>query len=93
MKEKLKSLYAEYNAEVSAVRDNFKRAIEDLLRENGFDKDVYHNGRRGRLLVEYDRGSYELRFYAYTKSGELSKMSSGYVWLWSPSRLDEYQKA
>ena len=92
--EKLKTIYDAYVETTKKIDAWYKKAIEDCLKENGLGGDVYNKkGRRGRLIVEKNYGNYELRFYAYTKSGELSKLASGYVWVWSGSDLSDYRSA
>lgn len=93
MKEQLKHIYNVYEEKKKDLFGEYKKSVEDFLQENGLAGDVYKSGRKGRLKVEYEHGGYEIKFYAYTKSGELSKMPSGYIWLWSPHNLDEYRKA
>ena len=92
----LEDIYETYKSKLSAVKSEYKKAIEDFLTEKGLSEDVYNrNGKRGRLLVEKTFGGegYEIKFFAYTKSGELSKVSSGYIWVWSSNGLDDFRRA
>lgn len=90
----LEALYDAHNAKIKAENAEYKKAVEDFLKENGLGGDVYNkSGRRGRLRVEKTYGDYEIKFYAYTKKGELSMLSSGSVWLGLASGLNAYRSA
>lgn len=83
-----------YRDRISDVNSEHIKAVKDYLRENGLSEDVINpKGKRGRLRVLREYGSVEIKFYAYTKSGELSKLPSGYIYLWSNNPLGGYKRA
>lgn len=90
----LKDIYDIYNTKLLDVKSEYKWAIENYLVEKGLSEDVYNrSGKRGRLLVESTCGEYVIEFYIYVKSGELSKLPSDYIWIWSPTELDNFRRA
>lgn len=55
--------------------------MEQELRQKGLDKNVVFEGKRGIIKVEQINNSYsyEYKFYHYTKAGDISKLSNGYI--------------
>lgn len=82
---KLIELEQEFSERYGKLKSWHCERLKELLSTTGYDKDVIQrrSGLKGRLVVfkdYYSSYGYEIRFYKYTKSGELSMLSSGRCW-------------
>ncbi|MBO5373711.1 MAG: hypothetical protein J6A75_13480 [Lachnospiraceae bacterium] len=81
--DKLKELAtakANFISEMEEYKKNYRELLYELLEKYNLHKDCEYNGRVGIFRVIEDRYSnirpYEVRFFPYTRNGELSLKSS-----------------
>ena len=81
----VRELEKQFYPKLTDVVNEYKRALEGLLKLTGYDGDVVEKktGKKGRLTIVnsyYNSLGYEVKFYPYKKDGELSKNASGWFW-------------
>lgn len=81
--ESTRDIEKRFSEELEKLQERYREALEELIKENGMDKGVIRikDGKEGVLLVVQDfyrRLGYEVKFYPFTKSGEVSQKSSGW---------------
>lgn len=74
---------ANFISEMEEYKKNYRELLYGLLEKYNLHKDCEYHGRIGIFRIIEDRYSnirpYEVKFYPYTKNGELSTKSSGYL--------------
>ncbi len=81
-----KEIEKRFIEEEGKLRQRFVSALESALKERGLDNDKVavrvRDGKEGviRIVRGFGFMGYDASFYPLTKSGEVSKLSSGYLW-------------